>query len=107
LQAQVDKFVEQQVVQAAQQPASKRTRGDNEGEGKSQGVKVAKITSAAVAADGEVEGKCGGVKVAKNSASAVAPLDISLSEDGLLRCRVREFKGKLYADLRKFYSVRL
>jgi hypothetical protein len=105
LQAQVDKFVEQQVVRAAQQPASKRTRSDNKGEGKSGGVKVAKITSAAVAADGEAEGKCGGVKVAKNS--AVAPLDISLSEDGLLRCRVREFKGKLYADLRKFYSVRL
>lgn len=32
--------------------------------------------------------------------------DVPLTQDGMLRCAVREFKGKTYVDLRRFYMVR-
>jgi hypothetical protein len=84
MQAEVESFVERQVAQAGQNPPSKRARDKP---GTSNGLQPP------------------AKKVAKTAQGVV--LDIPLSEDGLMRCRLRDFKGKLFADLRKFYSVRI
>ena len=46
-------------------------------------------------------------KVAKQSKATEAgsELDVPLTEDGLKRCRLRDFKGAWYVDLRTFYQV--
>jgi hypothetical protein len=88
MQAEVESFVARQVAQAGQKPKSKHAR-DEPG-----------------ATDGDGDAQPPEKKVAKTTQGERVALDVPLSEDGLMRCRVREFKGKLHADLRKFYSVR-
>lgn len=45
-------------------------------------------------------------KSAKIGDAAEATREFVLSDDGLIRCSIKEFKGRTYVDIRTHYKVR-
>ena len=88
VQAQIVAFVEEQAAAEADAGSGKRAAPDAATSSKS---KVAKVDSA--------------LATKPPSGELTQGDGIALTDDGMARCSVRDFKGKTYVNLRTYYMV--